>query len=72
MGTDPASLSKEQLERMAPADRQLVAAAVGHPNAGLTTISFSHRVKDEVENSIDTAQEELPIKVTIRKGRTNE
>jgi hypothetical protein len=26
-----------------------------------TTISFSHRVKDEVENSIDTAQEELPI-----------
>ena len=26
-----------------------------------TAISFSHRVKDEVENSIDTAQEELPI-----------
>jgi hypothetical protein len=37
MGTDPASLSKEQLERMAPADRQVVAAAVGHPNAGLTS-----------------------------------
>jgi hypothetical protein len=37
MGTDPASLSKAQLERMALADRQLVAAAVGHPNAGLTT-----------------------------------
>jgi hypothetical protein len=26
-----------------------------------STISFSHRVKDEVEQSIDTAQEELPI-----------
>jgi hypothetical protein len=37
-----------------------------------TTISFSHRIKDEVENSINTAQQELPIKVTIRKGRTNE
>jgi hypothetical protein len=34
-----------------------------------TTISFSHRVKDEVENSIDTAQEELPMKMTIEKGR---
>jgi hypothetical protein len=37
MGTDPASLTKEQLERMAPEDRQVVAAAIGHPNAGLTT-----------------------------------
>jgi VRR-NUC domain len=37
MGTDPASLTKEQLERMTPEDRQLVAAAIGHPNAGLTT-----------------------------------
>jgi hypothetical protein len=37
MGTDPASLSKQHLERMVPADRQVVAAAVGHPNAGLTT-----------------------------------
>jgi hypothetical protein len=37
MGTDPASLTKEQLERMAPEDRQVVATAVGHPNAGLTT-----------------------------------
>jgi len=37
MGTDPASLTKEQLERMAPADRHVVAAAVGHPNAGLTS-----------------------------------
>jgi hypothetical protein len=26
-----------------------------------TTISFSHRVKDEIEESIDTAQTELPI-----------
>jgi hypothetical protein len=26
-----------------------------------TTISFSHRVKDEVEQSFDTAQTELPI-----------
>jgi hypothetical protein len=37
MGTDPASLTKEQLERMAPLDRQVVATAIGHPNAGLTT-----------------------------------
>jgi hypothetical protein len=34
-----------------------------------TTISFAHRVKDEVEESIDTAQKELPLKVTIEKGR---
>jgi hypothetical protein len=26
-----------------------------------TTISFSHRIKDEVENSINTAQAELPL-----------
>ena len=26
-----------------------------------TVISFSHRVKDEIEESIDTAQTELPI-----------
>jgi hypothetical protein len=26
-----------------------------------TSISFSHRVKDEIEESIDTAQTELPI-----------
>ncbi len=32
-----------------------------------TTISFSHRVKDEVEESIDTAQADLPLKVTIEK-----
>jgi hypothetical protein len=37
-----------------------------------TSISFSHRIKDSVEESINTAQQELPIKVTIRKGRTNE
>src|SRR4029077_17304019 len=37
MGTDPASLTKQQLERMAPEDRQVVAASIGHPNAGLTT-----------------------------------
>ncbi len=37
-----------------------------------TSISFSHRIKDSVEQSINTAQQELPIKVTIRKGRTNE
>jgi hypothetical protein len=37
-----------------------------------TTISFSHRIKDSVENSINTAQADLPLKVTIRKGRTNE
>lgn len=33
-----------------------------------TTISFSHRIKDEIENSIDTAQANLPLKVTIEKG----
>jgi hypothetical protein len=37
-----------------------------------TAISFSHRVKDELEQSIDTEQADLPLKVTIRKGRTNE
>jgi len=30
-----------------------------------TTISFSHRIKDEVEQSIDTAQKEL--RMTIEK-----
>jgi VRR-NUC domain len=37
MGTDPASLTKQQLERMAPEDRQVVAAAVGHPKAAFTS-----------------------------------
>jgi hypothetical protein len=32
-----------------------------------TTISFSHRIKDEVENSINTAQAELPIEKGRRK-----
>ena len=34
-----------------------------------TSISFAHRVKDEIEESIDTRQTELPMKVTIEKGR---
>jgi hypothetical protein len=34
-----------------------------------TTISFARRVKDSVSESIDTAQEELPMKVTINKGK---
>jgi hypothetical protein len=37
MGTDPASLTKDQLNLIVPEDRQVVAAAIGHPNAGLTT-----------------------------------
>ena len=60
MGTDPASLTKEQLERMAPEDRRIVAAAVGHtlglsssrrPNAGLTAAETSaeHELKLERE-----------------------
>ena len=32
-----------------------------------TAISFSHRVKDTLEQSIDTAQADLPLKVTIEK-----
>ncbi len=32
-----------------------------------TSISFSHRIKDSVEESIDTAQADLPLKVTIEK-----
>ena len=49
MGTDPASLTKAQLERMAPEDRQVVAAAVGHRNAGLTAAEASakHELKLE-------------------------
>jgi hypothetical protein len=34
-----------------------------------TSISFSHRIKDSVEESINTAQADLPLKVTIEKGR---
>jgi hypothetical protein len=34
-----------------------------------TTISFSHRVKDEIEQSIDTRQTELPIEVTKGKRK---
>jgi hypothetical protein len=56
MGTDPASLSKEQLERMAPADRQVVAAAVGHPNAGLTTeealAKYWHRLERDEQKTL--------------------
>jgi hypothetical protein len=37
MGIDPHELTPDQLERMAPLDRQAVAARVAHPNAGLTT-----------------------------------
>ena len=32
-----------------------------------TSISFSHRIKDSVEESINTAQADLPLKVTIEK-----
>jgi hypothetical protein len=35
-----------------------------------TSISFSHRIKDQIEQSIDTQQSELPIKVTIEKRKT--
>jgi VRR-NUC domain len=37
MGTDPASLTNEQLKLMTPADRQVMAASIGDPRAGLTT-----------------------------------
>jgi hypothetical protein len=49
MGTDPASLTKAQLERMAPADRHVVAAAVGHPNAGLATEEAQHKYLARLE-----------------------
>jgi hypothetical protein len=52
MGTDPASLTKKQLERMAPADRQIVAAAVGHPNAGLTTAEAGAKHELELERDL--------------------
>jgi hypothetical protein len=35
-------------------------------------MSTSHRIKNSVEESINTAQADLPLKVTIRKERTNE
>jgi hypothetical protein len=37
MGTDPVSLPDSFKRLMATEDRQIVAAAVGHPKAGLTT-----------------------------------
>jgi hypothetical protein len=52
MGTDPASLTKEQLERMAPEDRQVVAAAIGHPNAGLTTEEAGAKHELELERDL--------------------
>jgi hypothetical protein len=52
MGTDPASLTKAQLERMAPEDRQVVAAAVGHPNAGLTTQEAGAKHDLELERDL--------------------
>jgi hypothetical protein len=61
MGTDPASLSKEQLERMAPEDRQVVAVAVGHTlglsssrkaNAGLTTAEAGAKHELELERDL--------------------
>ncbi|HXM29780.1 MAG TPA: hypothetical protein VN957_27395 [Chthoniobacterales bacterium] len=35
-----------------------------------TVITFSHRVKDEIEQSFNTAQADLPLKVTIQKRET--
>jgi hypothetical protein len=37
MSIDPASLSNAQLALLSPAERQVVAAAIGHPNAALST-----------------------------------
>jgi hypothetical protein len=37
MGTDPASLPDSFKKLMSTADRHVIAAAAGHPNAGLTT-----------------------------------
>jgi hypothetical protein len=37
MGIDPSSFTADQRKLMPPEDRQVVAVAVGHPNAGLTT-----------------------------------
>jgi VRR-NUC domain len=51
MGTDPASLSKQQLARMAPEDRHVVAAAVGHSNAGLTTEEAQHKYLIRLERN---------------------
>jgi VRR-NUC domain len=51
MGTDPASLSKAQLERMPPEDRQVVAASIGHPNAGLTTEEAQHKYLIRLERN---------------------
>jgi hypothetical protein len=33
-----------------------------------TTISFARRIKDEIKEFINTAQADLPLKVTIEKG----
>jgi hypothetical protein len=49
MGTDPASLTKDQLNLMVPEDRQVVAAAIGHPNAGLTTEEAQHKYLARLE-----------------------
>jgi hypothetical protein len=51
MGTDPASLTKAQLERMPPEDRQVVAASIGHPNAGLTTEEAQHKYLIRLERN---------------------
>ncbi len=37
MGIDPASFTGDQRKLMTPEDRQVLAVAVGHPNAALTT-----------------------------------
>ncbi len=37
MGIDPASFTNDQRKLMRPADRQVLAASIGHPNAALTS-----------------------------------
>jgi hypothetical protein len=77
MGIDPHELSPEQLERMAPADRQVVAACVGQPNAALTTEEalakhLRLRERDEQKTLVSwlTLQEEAG-KLTFDWSRTD-
>jgi hypothetical protein len=55
MGTDPNSLPDSFKKLMSTADRQFVAAAVGHPNAGLTTAEA--RAKHDLELERDLHSE---------------
>ena len=51
MGIDPASFTNDQRKLMAPADRQVLAAAIGYPKAALTSEEALHKYLVRLERT---------------------